>query len=438
MESGFVSEKNEKLGEEWIPVARKGSSRLEFFKVRHYGALHFVKRPALAFSHDLLTVESLRKEFYIGYNLNHPSIVRYIRMEGDAVFEEYVDGLSLREMIDSEDERLYSSDFLLRICRQLLEATAYLHSQGVIHNDIKPENIMISRLGDRLKLVDLGCAAADMWDATEGFTPAYKAPEQGVGLTNVYTDIFLVGRLIDELANKAGVSRKWRHFIKRATSEEVSERFSSDAEALASVPELHRTKFIGFAVISFLLILIVAIGIFIIPGRRADVSDATEAVADSVAYTLAPVPMDTVLENYIGEEKTERSATPGSTSVSDLIDEELEKYVIDKYNNEVFPQCRKYAEMPDSYDKARLELQIQDIMASVIADVMEYAEKLAERKYPAEVGYARMRASALLNSQQTVAVMTQYPDKKSDHSSEDALYLDVDSLFSIYEEFHKK
>ena len=161
-------------------------------------------------------------------------------------------------------------------------------------------------------------------------------------------------------------------------------------------------------------------------------------MADSVAYTLAPVPMDTVLENYIGEEKTERSATPGSTSVSDLIDEELEKYVIDKYNNEVFPQCRKYAEMPDSYDKARLELQIQDIMASVIADVMEYAEKLAERKYPAEVGYARMRASALLNSQQTVAVMTQYPDKKSDHSSEDALYLDADSLFSIYEEFHKK
>lgn len=434
MESGFVLENNKEMNGEWIPLTQKGSSRFEFFRVRYFGALHFVKRPTPEYRNDLVTTESLKKEFYIGYNLTHPSIVRYIRMEDEAVYEEYIDGLSLREMIDNGDERLSSSDFVRSICRQLLEATAYLHTNGVIHNDIKPENIMISRLGDRLKLVDLGCATADMWDATEGYTPVYKAPEQGVGKTNIYTDIFLIGKLIEELASKAGVTRKWKHFIKKATSEEVSERFLSDNDALAAVPDENQTKKIVIAAIVILGLLSLAIWI-LLPVRKIDsVSADSYLVSDSVTL----VSIDTVVKPVIRKEEPEPIVTERTPSARDMIDRDLEKYVIDKYNNDVFPYCRKYAEMSDSYDKVRLELQIQEIMKSAIADIMEYAEKIAVMKYPSELEYARMRASTLLNAQQTSAVLIQYPDNKTVRSDDDAESLDPDSLYSIYEEFHKK
>ena len=185
MESGFISTQQIDSTPEWTPISHKGSGRYEFFKVRRYGALHFVKRPTPPYRHDFVTTEALKKEFHIGYNLSHPSIVKYIGMENGAVFEEYVDGLSLREMIDRKDKRLQSPEFIARICRQLLEAVAYLHSCGVIHNDIKPENVMASRIDNHVKVVDLGCAYTSMWDSTQSYTPAYKAPEQGGGDTNL-------------------------------------------------------------------------------------------------------------------------------------------------------------------------------------------------------------------------------------------------------------
>ena len=254
MESGFISVMSMDSPPEWEQIGHTGSGHFEFFKVRRFGALHFVKRPSKAYRHDLVTTESLKKEFYIGYNLNHPSIVRYMRMEEGAIYEEYIDGLTLREMIDNGDQRLRSPEFIERICRQLMDATAYLHSRGVIHNDIKPENVMIARIGDQLKLVDLGCAYTDMWDATQGYTPAYKAPEQESGATNVYTDIFLIGKLMEELAPIAGVSRNWRKFIAKATSAKISDRFASDTEAIASIPGRNRKLWPVIVVASVLLI----------------------------------------------------------------------------------------------------------------------------------------------------------------------------------------
>lgn len=269
MESGFISDIDLDTDSDWQPIPHHGSGHFEFFKVRHFGALLFAKRPTSAFRHDLVTTESLKKEFYIGYNLNHPSIVKYVKMEDGVVFEEYVDGVSLRDMIDSGDIRLRSPRFLEHVCRDLLKAVAYLHSKGVIHNDIKPENVMISRIDNQLKLVDLGAATSDMWDATGGFTPAYRAPEQGVAPTNVYTDIYLVGKLMEQLVPIAGVRRLWGKFLKKATSEKTSERFTSDNEALAAVPDVNQTKKIGIVVIVVLGLLSLVIGIILFPRRSA-------------------------------------------------------------------------------------------------------------------------------------------------------------------------
>lgn len=236
MESGFVSEIEIDVDDNWNSTQHQTDGRFEFQKLRSYGALYFVKRPKKEYRHDLLTLESLNKEFSIGSNLSHPSIVRYLKKENDTIFEEYIDGLSLREMIDSNDRRLQSPQFIQRLCKDLLEAVAYLHQNRVIHNDIKPENVMITRIADQVKLVDLGCATTDMWDVAEGFTPKYKAPEQGCEATNTYTDIYLIGRLMEELAPIAGVSPEWEEFINKATFKNAKFRFLSAKEALKALP----------------------------------------------------------------------------------------------------------------------------------------------------------------------------------------------------------
>lgn len=260
MESGFISEMNPGSEMEWEPIRHRGSGRFEFFKVRLFGAMHFVKRPTTRYAHDLQTTESLRKEFNVGYNLSHPYIVKYLRMEDGAVYEEYVDGLSLQQMIEQNDLRLKSPQFLERMCRQLLEATAYLHSHGVVHNDIKPENVMITRIGDHVKLVDLGAAYSDMWDSTPGYTPSYKAPEQGTELTNIYTDIFLIGKLMEELSAYAGIKSQWEDFIKRATCKVPKFRFSTDEDAMREIPPSRIKELIKLII--FIILFFSIFGVF--------------------------------------------------------------------------------------------------------------------------------------------------------------------------------
>ncbi len=82
-----------------------------------------------------------------------------------------------------------------------------MHTQGVLHLDLKPENVMITRVGNAVKVIDFGCAYCSADDSTSGFTLEYRAPEQENGTTNAYTDIYLIGRIMEELTAHADCRR---------------------------------------------------------------------------------------------------------------------------------------------------------------------------------------------------------------------------------------
>lgn len=399
MESGFTSDTYEFSDETWQRITHRGSGRFEFFRVRLFGAMHFVKRPSPRHVRDLLTTESLRKEFNIGYNLSHTGIVKYLRMENGAVFQEYVDGLSIQQMIEQDDPRLKSPQFLERMCRQLLEATDYLHSHGVVHNDIKPENVMITRINDQVKLVDLGCASSDMWNATEGYTSAFKAPEQGVSDSNVYTDIFLIGRLMEILSPMAGVRDTWADFIKKATADNISDRYFSDKEAISHIPkEDEKIGWAGWIMAVFLLL------IFIIGGSKllSYVESWGAQVYDKLVSFVYP--SDTaevennqqtvIVDSYLDEEWSRQAKV--------YIDDKLTDLITSKYEEVLFPLCRQFAEMPAGKERYELGLRIDSVKDNMIDGIIDYANDLKNR-FPTLSVYIANTTYDILEQQQLKA-----------------------------------
>lgn len=107
------------------------------------------------------------------------------------------------------EERLHwHMDVLYKIC----QAVAYAHNNGIIHNDIKPDNVMVGEYGD-VALMDWGCATGvpdfnhatplpllDAATISSPFgTPAYMAPELATGRgkdINLWTDTFLLGAIL--------------------------------------------------------------------------------------------------------------------------------------------------------------------------------------------------------------------------------------------------
>jgi len=112
---------------------------------------------------------------------------------------EYVDGMTVTRMV--KENGPFSEIEGIRLTRQVAEALDSAHRQGIIHRDIKPGNIMITKRG-QAKLCDLGLARIENVDESEMYEPGttlgsrrYMSPEQAQALDNVdaRSDIYSLG-----------------------------------------------------------------------------------------------------------------------------------------------------------------------------------------------------------------------------------------------------
>jgi eukaryotic-like serine/threonine-protein kinase len=148
-------------------------------------------------------VDRFYKEGQLAARLNHNNIVQAIdvgQASGLYYFVmEYVEGKSIYD--DLAAGKIFSEKEALEIILQLARALEHAHAQGLIHRDIKPKNIMITKDGT-VKLADLGLArttsdveAAENEKGKAFGTPFYIAPEQIRGDVNIdgRADIYGLG-----------------------------------------------------------------------------------------------------------------------------------------------------------------------------------------------------------------------------------------------------
>jgi serine/threonine-protein kinase len=138
--------------------------------------------------------------------LSHPNIVAVFDQGSDGQFlylaMEYVPGRTLRSLL--RERGPFSADAALNIMDPVLSALAAAHAAGIVHRDVKPENVLLTADG-RVKVVDFGLARAQTASGhtRAGLvigTVAYIAPEQVTGhVTDSRTDVYAAGVMLFEL-----------------------------------------------------------------------------------------------------------------------------------------------------------------------------------------------------------------------------------------------
>lgn len=162
------------------------------------------------FSVDEDFVRRFRREAQSAASLSHPNIVNIydVGQENDIYFivMEYVDGEILKDLIDREGP--LEPARAVNIIRQIANALYHAHYNNIIHRDIKPHNVLISKDG-RIKVADFGIARA-VTNTTQTFSPNslmgsvhYFSPEQAKGkLATEQSDLYSLGIVLYEMLTK--------------------------------------------------------------------------------------------------------------------------------------------------------------------------------------------------------------------------------------------
>jgi serine/threonine protein kinase len=145
--------------------------------------------PDVAFNGDVKT--RFTREAQTAAQLSHPNIVPIYSVEdrdSDSLVYfvmSFVDGESLGVRLSREGA--WPIDETVRVLRDVADALAYAHTHGVVHRDIKPDNILIDRASGRPLVTDFGIARAAAGETRLTLTgvavgtPAYMSPEQALG-----------------------------------------------------------------------------------------------------------------------------------------------------------------------------------------------------------------------------------------------------------------
>ena len=198
-------------------IGRGGMAEVHLGHDTRLGRTVAIKMLRSDLARDPSFVKRFRREAQSAAGLNHHAIVAVYDSGEDVVFEiggarmsvpyivmEYIEGQTLRDLL--KDEGKLAPDEAARITMGILAALHYSHEKGIVHRDITPANVMLTR-GGSIKVMDFGIAralaetGATMTSAqTVVGTARYLSPEQAQGQTvDTRADLYSVGSVFFEL-----------------------------------------------------------------------------------------------------------------------------------------------------------------------------------------------------------------------------------------------
>src|SRR5579863_7405289 len=188
-------------------VARSGMASIFRGTDLRDGRQVAIKIPHPEVEGDPALYDRFQREAEIGKSLDHPGVMKVFSDDNRSrvyMVMEWVDGRLLRKILD--EERKLPPDGAVHLTLRILDALEYIHSKGVVHRDLKPDNVMVDA-SDNIKLIDFGIAANAKsrrltfanFSKTMG-TPDYISPEQVKGKRgDARSDLYALGVMLYEM-----------------------------------------------------------------------------------------------------------------------------------------------------------------------------------------------------------------------------------------------
>lgn len=267
------------------------------YKISLRNRFYLVKRPKTIYADNAEYLQLFHKEFDLGIQLDHPNIVRYYDLgkddKGIFIRMDYVDGENLTTFVQQNPDYFRKRSHRQQFIDELLGAIAYMHAHEMLHLDIKPQNILITRHGQHVKLIDLGFAWTQAYRSHNGCSKDFCAPEQldtTAGSISPATDIYAIGKVFDLF----GLAPK--SIVARCTKEMAQQRFQN-IEALQKALRRHAALPRRIATTAACLILLAATpALYMLQPRPEPITTVT-TITDTIVIrdTIVAMPPPKVL-----------------------------------------------------------------------------------------------------------------------------------------------
>lgn len=235
-----------------------GNSRL--FTATYNGQKVILKTLKAELANDRTCKDNLQKEYELTSELSHRNIRKALGFEnieglGDSIIYEFVDGKTLAEhvRVGTLNEKQIKS-VLVDIC----DGLNYMHQRGIIHCDLKPENIIITANDCRAKIIDIGLPETEyktdrelLIKENEFIAPELIKGEEG----DQRSDVYSLGKIIEFIVERNMLSQ-FSSVATHCTQFSREQRFNSILDVKSVI-----TKGYSVFKIILLLLILIALGI---------------------------------------------------------------------------------------------------------------------------------------------------------------------------------
>lgn len=308
----------------------------------------------------------LRREYDISCNLQHPYILTPLRYSedtpvGPAIVMEYIEGCTLTEFVAKGQ----SHEVLRRLLVEILDAVDYLHKKGLIHNDLKPDNILVSNIGSHIRIIDFGLSDKDAEYLIKrlGGTDGSSAPEviednPDIPFTTS-SDVWSLGYII-----RIMFPGRYRAIVRKCRRQNPKDRYPdivSLEKALRNADRLRR--FLISLPFVFCAIVIIAISAYSYHQKRLQEEASLKYKIDSLRNEIPQVE----------ELKRRLAQLQKDSAYVAKIEKDIRKMYLDTKKNLEDPDKVPYMDFGDLY------------MKRWIASVEKYKRESVPDKYHQEV-----------------------------------------------------